>query len=53
MHLRYDKPLHLLMLVFSLIFVSLFLGLTVIDTQAYEADAAAWEADQIAPAAQP
>ena len=53
MHLRYDKPLHLFMLLFSLVFVSLFLGLTVLDTQAYRADEAAWESDQIAPAAQP
>jgi cytochrome c oxidase subunit IV len=36
MHLRYDKPLNALLLVFSLAFVALFICLTLIDTQSYQ-----------------
>ncbi|MDX1969223.1 MAG: cytochrome C oxidase subunit IV family protein [Planctomycetaceae bacterium] len=38
MHLRYDKPLNALLLIFSLGFVALFICLTLIDSQSYQAD---------------
>ena len=38
MHLRYDKPFHALLAVFCLCFVMLFLGLTMLDSQGYQAD---------------
>ena len=47
MHLRYDNPLNAAILLFSLIFVALFLGLTILDTQAYKADIDSREADMI------
>jgi cytochrome c oxidase subunit 4 len=36
MHLRYDNPFHTLLLVSALAFVTLFLALTLADTQAYQ-----------------
>lgn len=36
MHLRYDKPLNSLLLVFSLAFVALFISMTLIDSEAYQ-----------------
>ena len=48
MHLKYDNPLNAAILAFSLIFVALFLGLTVLDTQAYRDDVDEWQADQLA-----
>ena len=38
MHLRYDRPFHGLLVVFGLCFVLLFLGLTLLDSQAYQVD---------------
>ena len=38
MHLRYDKPLNALLLVFSLVFVALFIVLTVSDAIMYGPD---------------
>ncbi|MCY2993018.1 MAG: cytochrome C oxidase subunit IV family protein [Planctomycetota bacterium] len=38
MHLRYDNPFHALLAVFCLCFVMLFLGLTILDSQGYQAD---------------
>jgi cytochrome c oxidase subunit 4 len=38
MHLRYDTPLNALIFVFGLIFVALFLGLTMMDTHQYQPD---------------
>ena len=46
MHLKYDTPLNAAILAFSLIFVALFLGLTVLDTQAYRGDVDSWQIDQ-------
>lgn len=38
MHLRYDKPLNAILLVFSLFFVALFICLTLVDSQSYQED---------------
>lgn len=43
MHLRYDKPLNSLLLVFSLFFVALFIGLTLIDSEQYQPEIIAAE----------
>jgi cytochrome c oxidase subunit 4 len=51
MHLKYDNPLNAAILLFSLIFVGLFLGLTVLDTQSYRGDVDEWRANQAAEAA--
>ena len=51
MHLRYDNPLNAAILLFSLIFVALFLGLTILDTQSYRAEVDDWRAEQAAQAA--
>ena len=51
MHLRYDNPLNAAILLFSLIFVGLFLGLTILDTQSYRGDVDEWRANQAAEAA--
>ena len=39
MHLRYDKPLNAVAFLFSLLFVALFLGLTMTDTLSYQPNA--------------
>lgn len=36
MHLRHDKPLNGLLLLFSLAFVALFICLTLVDTESYQ-----------------
>jgi len=36
MHLRYDSPFNALLLVSALVFVALFLGLTMLDTHEYQ-----------------
>lgn len=36
MHLRYDKPLNAILFVGALVFVALFLGLTLMDTLEYQ-----------------
>ena len=51
MHLRYDNPLNAVILLFSLIFVSLFLGLTILDTQAYQGEIDEWRDAEAAKAA--
>lgn len=38
MHLRYDSPFNAMIFVFSLVFVALFLGFTLVDVQQYQAD---------------
>ena len=48
MHLKYDNPLNAAILCFSLIFVALFLGLTILDTQAYRGDVDGWQTDKMA-----
>lgn len=38
MHLRYDNPFHAMIFCFSLFFVGLFLGGTLMDVRAYQKD---------------
>ena len=38
MHLRYDNPMYAVMFAFGLLFVALFLGLTIMDTYQYQPD---------------
>ena len=38
MHLRYDSPFNAMIVVFSLLFVALFIGFTLIDVQRYQPD---------------
>ncbi len=38
MHLRYDNPLHAVLFAFGLLFVALFVGFTLLDTQQYQPD---------------
>lgn len=49
MHLRYDKPLNAVAFLSSLLFVALFLGLTLADASNYQPDVAAKEADVASP----
>ncbi len=49
MHLRYDKPLNALAFLSSLLFVSLFIGLTLADAVNYQPDLSAKEADAASP----
>lgn len=46
MHLRYDKPLNGLLLLFSLAFVALFICLTLVDSQSYQGEIQAVEQQQ-------
>ena len=48
MHLKYDNPLNAAILCFSFIFVALFLGLTILDTQAYRGEVDSWQTDAMA-----
>ena len=48
MHLRYDNPLNSAILLFSLIFVALFIGMMILDTQGYKAEIEDREAEMIA-----
>jgi cytochrome c oxidase subunit IV len=50
MHLRYDKPMNALFLIFSLAFLALFICLTLVDTQSYQPEIQA-VSDAVAPAA--
>jgi cytochrome c oxidase subunit 4 len=36
MHLRYDRPVNALVLIVALLFVATFIGITLMDTRAYE-----------------
>ena len=38
MHLRYDNPLNAVLFAFGLLFVALFVGFLLLDTQQYQAD---------------
>ncbi|MEW4528461.1 cytochrome C oxidase subunit IV family protein [Maioricimonas sp. JC845] len=38
MHLRYDNPFNAMVFVFSLVFVALFLGFTLVDVEQYQPD---------------
>jgi cytochrome c oxidase subunit 4 len=43
MHLRYDHPFNGLVFVVALVFLGLFMSLTLLDTQQYQADVAAYQ----------
>lgn len=49
MHLKYDKPLNALAFLSSLLFVTLFIGLTLADAVNYQPDLSAKEADAASP----
>ncbi|MGC1275533.1 MAG: cytochrome C oxidase subunit IV family protein [Planctomycetaceae bacterium] len=49
MHLRYDKPLNMIIFLTALLFMSLFLGGTLTDAYNYQPDVAAKEADVATP----
>jgi cytochrome c oxidase subunit 4 len=46
MHLRYDKPLNALLILFSLVFAAIFVGLALVDSQAYQSEVGAYEIQQ-------
>lgn len=46
MHLRYDKPFNGLLLLFSVVFAAIFVGLSLADSQAYQPELNAYEAQQ-------
>ena len=43
MHLRYDKPFNILLMLFTLVFVAIFVGLTLVDAQAYQPEISAFD----------
>ena len=42
MHLRYDHPFHAVVFVAALVFLGLFISLTILDTFAYQPDISNW-----------
>jgi len=46
MHLRYDNPFYAVVFVTALLFVTLFLGLTLLDTFQYQPDIQSWQQAQ-------
>ena len=46
MHLRYDHPFHGLIFVTALLFLGLFLSLTMLDTLEYQPDIKTWQESQ-------
>jgi cytochrome c oxidase subunit 4 len=52
MHLRYDHPFNGLVFVAALVFLGLFMSLTLLDTQQYQADVAAYQQQNDVPPAQ-
>lgn len=46
MHLRYDKPFNALLILFSLVFAAIFVGLALVDSQSYQAEVGAYELQQ-------
>jgi cytochrome c oxidase subunit IV len=46
MHLRYDKPFNALLILFSLVFAAIFVGLALADSQSYQPDLSAFEMQQ-------
>jgi cytochrome c oxidase subunit IV len=46
MHLRYDNPFYAVVFITALVFVTLFLGLTLLDTFQYQPDIQAWQQAQ-------
>ncbi len=49
MHMLYDKPLNILMFVFSLAFVALFLTFALMDTEQYQSGIREYEIEHIQP----
>lgn len=49
MHLRDDKPFNAMLILFSLVFAAIFVGLALVDSQAYQKDISAYEVQQPAP----
>jgi cytochrome c oxidase subunit IV len=43
MHLRYDSPFNALIFIAALVFVALFLSLTLLDTLQYQPDIRSWQ----------
>ena len=43
MHLRYDNPFYAVVFLAALLFLALFIGLTLLDTFQYQADIQAWQ----------
>lgn len=43
MHLRYDKPFNAMLILFSLVFAAIFVGLSLIDSQAYQPEIGAYD----------
>lgn len=46
MHLRYDKPFNALLILFSLVFAAIFVGMVLVDSQAYQGEVGAYELQQ-------
>ncbi|WP_010587464.1 cytochrome C oxidase subunit IV family protein [Schlesneria paludicola] len=43
MHLRYDKPFNAMLILFSLVFAAVFVGLALVDSQAYQPEIGAYD----------
>ncbi len=43
MHIRHDKPFNVLIVLFSLVFAAIFIGLTLVDSQSYQAEIGAFQ----------
>ena len=43
MHLRYDKPFNAMLILFSLVFAAIFVGLALVDSQAYQPEIGAYD----------
>ena len=43
MHLRYDKPFNAMLILFSLVFAAIFVGLALVDSQAYQSEITAYD----------
>ncbi len=46
MHLRYDKPFNALLILFSLVFAAIFVGMALVDSQAYQPEISAYDLQQ-------
>jgi cytochrome c oxidase subunit 4 len=43
MHLRYDKPFNVLLMLFTLVFVAIFVGMTLVDSQSYQPEISSFD----------
>ena len=50
MHLKYDHPFHAVILIASLLFVVLFIGIAMMDSGQYQPEIQQWQSQQPAPA---